>query len=207
VALLVSAIRNRNSRALKCPVPRLRQSGSALIVGLVFLLVITLIAVSGARNTILQERMSANLYDRSLAFQSAEAALREGLADAANRHGTPPASGFRPRDADYWLTHLTGANPDGHAVDADLHGVSESARYFVEEIRTPACPPGQICDAELGASNWRTLYRVTAIGFGGTQEAMVLLQVTGEPEATGGSGGNGGSEDADESEGPGESEP
>jgi len=181
VTLLVAVSPNRHSGvSRRSPLPW-KQAGSALIVGLVFLLVITLIAVAGMRNTILQERMSANLYDRSLAFQSAEAALREGLDDAVNRRGTPPASGFRPRDADYWVTHLAGNSPIGHEAGTDLHGVSQPARYFVEEIRTPACPPEQICDAELGASNWRTLYRVTAIGFGGTPDAVVLLQITGEP--------------------------
>jgi type IV pilus assembly protein PilX len=38
--------------------------------------VATLIGLAGIRGTTLQERMSANMYDRSLAFQRAEAALR-----------------------------------------------------------------------------------------------------------------------------------
>jgi type IV pilus assembly protein PilX len=42
----------------------------------VLLVVATLIGLAGIRNTTLQERMSANMYDRSLAFQRAEAALR-----------------------------------------------------------------------------------------------------------------------------------
>lgn len=52
------------------------QRGVALIVALVLLVVATLIGLAGMRSTALQERMSANMYDRSLAFQRAEAALR-----------------------------------------------------------------------------------------------------------------------------------
>lgn len=52
------------------------QRGVALIVALVLLVVATLIGLAGMRNTTLQARMSANMYDRSLAFQRAEAALR-----------------------------------------------------------------------------------------------------------------------------------
>jgi type IV pilus assembly protein PilX len=47
-----------------------------LIVGLILLMVITLLALAGIQGVSLQERMSGNAYDRNLAFQSAEAALR-----------------------------------------------------------------------------------------------------------------------------------
>lgn len=53
------------------------QSGMALVVGLIILLVMTLIGVAGMRNTTLTERMAGNLHDRNLAFQANEAILRE----------------------------------------------------------------------------------------------------------------------------------
>ena len=53
-----------------------RQGGVALVVALVLLLVVTVMGLASMRGTSLQERMSANMYDRSLAFQRAEAALR-----------------------------------------------------------------------------------------------------------------------------------
>lgn len=53
------------------------QRGVALVVALVLLVVATLIGLAGVRGTNLQERMSANMYDRSLAFQRAESALRD----------------------------------------------------------------------------------------------------------------------------------
>lgn len=57
-----------------------RQRGVALIVVLILLLVVTLLGLASMRGTLLEERMSGNLYDRSLSFQAAERALREGEA-------------------------------------------------------------------------------------------------------------------------------
>jgi type IV pilus assembly protein PilX len=53
-----------------------RQRGVALVVSLILLLVATIIGLAASRGTLLQERMSANSFDRSLAFQRAESALR-----------------------------------------------------------------------------------------------------------------------------------
>lgn len=65
---------------LKALDPARRQAGSALIIALVFLLVMTLLGVASMQTTTLQERMAANAQDRVLAFQAAEAALRDGEA-------------------------------------------------------------------------------------------------------------------------------
>jgi type IV pilus assembly protein PilX len=54
------------------------QAGVALIVALTLLIVMTLLGLAGVRSVALQEKMTGNTYDRSLAFQSAEAALRTG---------------------------------------------------------------------------------------------------------------------------------
>lgn len=53
-----------------------RQQGVALVVALILLVVATLIGLAASRGTMLQERMSGNTYDRSLAFQRSESALR-----------------------------------------------------------------------------------------------------------------------------------
>lgn len=59
---------------------RRQQAGISLIMVLVLLLIMTLLGLAVLRSTLLEERMSANLLDRSLSFQAAEAALREGEA-------------------------------------------------------------------------------------------------------------------------------
>ena len=55
-----------------------RQRGTTLIVALLLLVAMMLISLAGIRGSGLEERMGANLYDRQLAFQAAESALREG---------------------------------------------------------------------------------------------------------------------------------
>ena len=62
------------------------QSGASLIVVLILLLIMTLLGLAVLRTTLLDERMSANLYDRSLSFQSAETALREAEAAIQQAH-------------------------------------------------------------------------------------------------------------------------
>ncbi|WP_241520972.1 pilus assembly PilX family protein, partial [Steroidobacter cummioxidans] len=59
-------------------IPSQMRSGPATQrgVALVLLLVATVIGLASVRGTNLQERMSANMYDRSLAFQRAESALK-----------------------------------------------------------------------------------------------------------------------------------
>lgn len=77
------------------PAPRTahtRQRGNTLLVVLVLLLVMTLLALASLRIGNLEERMTANLFDRGLAFQAAEAALREGEARARSL-STPPVAG------------------------------------------------------------------------------------------------------------------
>ncbi|HXH03937.1 MAG TPA: PilX N-terminal domain-containing pilus assembly protein [Candidatus Competibacteraceae bacterium] len=52
------------------------QRGSALIFGLLFLIIMTILGVTGMQGTILQEHMAGNLRDHNLAFQGAEEVLR-----------------------------------------------------------------------------------------------------------------------------------
>lgn len=61
--------------------PLRRQRGIALAVALILLVLVTLIGLAAARTSTSQQRMTANFYDREIAFQNAEAALRAG-ADA-----------------------------------------------------------------------------------------------------------------------------
>lgn len=76
---------------MKAPTSRPgNQRGISLLIVLMLLLVTTLLGIAVLRGTLLEERMSANLYDRSLAFQAAESALRraEASVQAAVMGGT-----------------------------------------------------------------------------------------------------------------------
>lgn len=56
------------------------QSGSVLIVSLIFLLLLTVVGVSAMNMTRLEERMAGNFRDHEMAFQAAEAALMDAEA-------------------------------------------------------------------------------------------------------------------------------
>jgi len=57
------------------------QSGAVLVIGLIMLLLLTLIGVTGSQVTGLEEKMSGNIRDRNIAFQAAESALRDAEQD------------------------------------------------------------------------------------------------------------------------------
>lgn len=56
------------------------QRGVALVVALLLLIVITLVGLAAVRGTIMQQRMASNQFDRQIAFQGAEAAMRAAQA-------------------------------------------------------------------------------------------------------------------------------
>lgn len=68
-----AAINTGPRRRLSCA----HQHGVALIVALILLLLITLVGLAAVGGTIMQNKMAANLYDREIAFQASEAALRK----------------------------------------------------------------------------------------------------------------------------------
>ncbi|WP_024329262.1 PilX N-terminal domain-containing pilus assembly protein [Thioalkalivibrio sp. ALR17-21] len=142
-----------------------RQQGAALIVGLILLIVITLLAVAGMQNTVLQERMAGNMHDRNLAFQEAEAGLR---AAARNQvPGSPDGSiSFSPLDAEEWLDLLDPGDTEAHATHVELLSL----------VGEDSCPPGQVCDEEFGATESVSAYRITSVGVGGTDQTRVVLQ-------------------------------
>ena len=71
----------------RLPSRRRAQRGVALVVALVLLVLITLVGLAAVRGTMLQQRMAANLFDRQVAFQSAEAAMRAAAARVAANPG------------------------------------------------------------------------------------------------------------------------
>ncbi|WP_026148213.1 PilX N-terminal domain-containing pilus assembly protein [Thioalkalivibrio sp. HL-Eb18] len=139
-----------------------RQTGSALIVALILLLVITILAVAGMQNTVLQERMAGNMHDRNIAFQQAESGLRDG---ARNLNDAQDPVDFPPASAEKWDEELD--------VSA-----TRSFAYFIErlDISGPSCPPGQVCPEDFGAQTFGQAFRITSKGVGGTEDAIVILQ-------------------------------
>jgi len=57
------------------------ENGSSLLIGLIFMAILTMLGLMALRVATVEERMSGNMRDRSVAFQSAEAALRDAERD------------------------------------------------------------------------------------------------------------------------------
>jgi len=66
-----------------------RQGGAALIVGLILLLVLTILAVSGVMTSTLELRMVGNTQLQERAFQAAEVAIEDAVANYALSTSTP----------------------------------------------------------------------------------------------------------------------
>ena len=155
------------------------QRGSALIVAMVMLLVMTLLGVTAVRNTTLQERMAGNLRDSNLAFQAAERALREG--ETFLRGATLPpftgANGLLLMQDEAGLGSFWSAYdwPGNGRTAAGVLEVASAPLYVIEEL-----PPVPV---EGGSERFGPLpdigfYRVTAQGIGGTADAVSILQTT-----------------------------
>jgi type IV pilus assembly protein PilX len=156
-----------------------RERGAVLIVALVFLVIMTVLGVTAMRTTTLQERMAGNVRDSNLAFQSAEAALREGE-QFLQQATLPPfngANGLLSMEEDagqvtFWNAYAWNGNG---RVTASVAGVIEAPRYVIEEL--PALP-AEGDSAKFGALPDVGFYRVTARAAGGTQDAVSILQTT-----------------------------
>ena len=175
-----------------------RQSGSALIISLIILLVMTILGVQGMQNSTLEEKMAGNFRDRALAFEAAEAALlaaedflnsadlapvatTDGAATRVWAFGTPWVGASDLTQAASW--GQTGA---WNVTTLDVQGtdngqLSAVPQYIIEE-RVQLAGTSQPMSAETGAlskasaSGQLFSYRITARGVGSTSNSVVLLR-------------------------------
>ena len=171
------------------------QRGVTLVVALMLLIAVTLLGLASMRGTGMQERMSANLYDRAIAFQAAESALREaeallssGAAGAfdgtvAGRFGKPDPSGddFENRwenTATVWAS----ASVWWEAADADTRAkAAGTPQYIIEDLGMwPSTPD---CDTvtTIASDCLKPRYRITARSAPVAGRPSVLLQTTYRP--------------------------
>jgi type IV pilus assembly protein PilX len=103
------------------PVHRHAQRGAVLIVALLFLTILTILGVTAMTATTFEERMAGNTRDLSLAFQAADAALRDARRDL-NGIVIPPFAARR----DPLISGRTGFG-DGTDADNGKCGTSVAA--------------------------------------------------------------------------------
>lgn len=156
------------------------QRGITLVMGLIFLAVLTLLSVTAMRGTLLEERMAGNSRDRDLAFQSAELALRAG--EQVLRGAVLPAfslgTATTPRIAagtqqDYWATTHDWVNQSTAVAAAPANTVAAPS-YVIEQLNVASGAGGG--GLGFGALGESGTYRVTARGVGQTANTVVILQ-------------------------------
>ncbi|WP_430318026.1 pilus assembly PilX family protein [Pseudomonas nitroreducens] len=178
-----------------------RQNGAVLFVSLIMLLVITVLAISSMRGTVLQERLIGN----QRAYQIGAAGAESGLRDAESRLdanlGPPtattncsgqsglcvlklvPADGTIKRDWSWWGNNDNAQNYVGEKTDNNvLAGLTDRPRWFAAFIGfDPQNSRGtvevtDIDDRRRGVGPY--YYQVNAAARSDSQRVMVLLQST-----------------------------
>ena len=156
------------------------QSGAVLIISLIMLLLLTLIGVTGSQVTGLEEKMAGNMRQRNLAFQAAEAALRDAEqfiqgTDAAFNplklsggpfQGANCASGLCPTPTTTSVSFNWTGN--GRLYSGTISSqLVRQPRYVIELIST---------DPSTDSSRIYATFRITAFAWGGDANAVVQLQ-------------------------------
>jgi len=156
-----------------------RQQGSALVVSLVFLLLLTLVSVAGIRSSTSQERMVANLKLKSDSLQAAESALRQIqhlVAEAADNNKPLPTPCNKAE------CNLPGAAFDVDAVGAPGTGwvqIPASAQtnhmqvwYRITSLGQALAPANTI-NANPPYEGAGNLYRIVVVSFSGTTRTVL----------------------------------
>lgn len=161
------------------------QKGAVLIVGLIMMFVMTLISVSSISTSVLETRMSTNYQDRQVAFQAAEAALREGERLTASHvvktdFDTSCTNGLCESDLQggttltkYWLDSTIWSTSGKH-ITFTVTGSAQQAKLIIEymgqKITDFSSATPQVSDP--------IIYRITALGYGKSVNSKVMLQST-----------------------------
>jgi type IV pilus assembly protein PilX len=104
---------------------RNRQRGAVLIIALLFLTILTILGVTAMSATTFEERLAGNARDAGLAFQAADAALRDARRDL-NGIVIPPAT----VDTKARKPYISGKTGFGDGTDSDngTCGVNDGAQ-------------------------------------------------------------------------------
>ena len=157
------------------PAFRHRQSGAALIVALIFLVMMTLLSTSSMRGSMMQERMSGHMRDWNLSFQGAEASLRAAerflsetpiLPEFDGTNGLYPVNSINRPD---WTSYTPSDGGGYVSYPETMAYVATQPKYYIEKLNSVR-PAGT--ETETGTPTAEIFfYRVTAVGYGGAVDS------------------------------------
>lgn len=154
------------------------QSGMAMVISLILLVVMTLLAITAMRATMMQERMAGGMQDNARAFEAAESALREAERMLGRAAAPPfPSQGlYEAGDDSIPIWEDIDASPDSSGAleySPDMEDLARDPQFFIERISGIMPAPGS--SLEAGESGG-TLYRIRARGFGSREDTVVVLE-------------------------------
>ncbi|MGE8219496.1 MAG: pilus assembly PilX family protein [Stenotrophomonas acidaminiphila] len=156
------------------------QQGITLLVVMILLLILSVLGIAILRSSAMQERMSANMRDRSLAFQGAETALRYAQ-DVVLAGNSAWEAGTIPAAADCTGTSVcpTGASPVWANLPAGTYDTRLAAppQYWIEYLGVGPGYKGNCDSIPLSPDCKSPLFRITARSRSAGR-ADVLLQAT-----------------------------
>lgn len=174
-----------------------KQKGVVLIMSMVILFAMTLIGITSMNTTSLEKRIASNNKDRQVAFQAAEAALRQGERDVNDPTDTAfvKANYVKPcvdglcdcgkviadGCVTYWVDDVPtesdvawNISTTHRTYSSALSGVTTPAKYIIEFMGY-VCPSTAACTP---AEPDPKVFRVTALATGRTNSSKVMLQST-----------------------------
>lgn len=167
-----------------------QQSGVALIITLLMLVLMTLLGLSSIRSGAMEQKMAVNFRDADMAFQAAEAGLRSAENDihAATNEILPSSDGAtgiwsldimdtNGNDTTSWWNEKDTAWWESNAAkqDMDLLGISKQPRVIVEY---QYFVPDELVVGDGSTETGLVYYRITSRGTGGSDKSQSLLQST-----------------------------
>ena len=174
---------------------RVAQGGVALPVALVFLVLLTLLGLALVNGSVMQEMMLGNSKDSKLAFQAAEAALRDAELDVAqnittttafvqactNGLCTPPSSWSTPKSASVsslidWTNGANTRTYGAYTGAVALPNVASQPLYVIEKLSGPSVPAGESIGIGVKPPAGGTAYRITVYSTGARPETHVVLE-------------------------------
>lgn len=166
-----------------------KQAGTALVTSLVMLLVMTMIGIGSLKNTLMQEKMAANVWDTGASFQATEIGLRdaenyiETLASPSVFKATPSPAGIYSSTASEFDYLDLSAWTTSNAIQTmgEFDAVYQAPFYAIKHIKDTSGPGGNNSimvrgydDVTPGTSV--SIFKITAIGSGRTDSARSILQ-------------------------------
>jgi len=171
------------NRLNSLPRPASRQKGVSLLAAMIFLIVLSLLAIVSIRGVTMQERMAGNTQDWNLAFQATESTLRDGEADARSpRVGgglfnadcslfaglcAPSTTGIPVWQtlSATWVNYgsQTGANNPSVVSKQGGTATTTKSRYLIEDLGPVG---GSLVVRSYASPRDMRAYRTTAKGFG-----------------------------------------